>query len=158
MAYLIALTSWVLWNVMPIPAGLLLKAILDRVAAGPTEPVIGLLVALAVVEVGRWAVFGFAVVQWHGCWVFWNTLPRVNMLRSLVRDPGPTVGRLPSSSGEAVSRFRDDSMHLSMVLDVWLDMTGAAVAAASARGGVASGKPPPRSPGSSVTSSAPSEP
>ena len=54
------------------------------------------------------------------------------MLRSLVSDPGPVVGRLPSSSGEAVSRFRDDSMHLSMVLDVWLDMTGAAVAAASA--------------------------
>ena len=131
-AYAIALLSWTVWNVMPIPAGLLLKAVLDRVAAGPTEPVAGLLVALAVVEVGRWAVFGFAVVQWHGCWVFWNTLPRINMLRSLVRDPGPVVGRLPSSSGEAVSRFRDDSMHLSMVLDVWLDMTGAAVAAASA--------------------------
>ena len=131
-AYAIALLSWTVWNVMPIPAGLLLKAVLDRVAAGPTEPVAGLLVALAVVEVGRWAVFGFAVVQWHGCWVFWNTLPRVNMLRSLVSDPGPVVGRLPSSSGEAVSRFRDDSMHLSMVLDVWLDVTGAAVAAASA--------------------------
>ena len=117
---------------MPIPAGLILKVVLDRVAAGPTEPVAGLLVALAVVEVGRWAVLGFAVVQWHGCWVFWNTLPRINLLRSLVHDPGPVVGRLPSSSGEAVSRFRDDSMHLSMVLDVWLDVTGAAVAAASA--------------------------
>jgi ATP-binding cassette, subfamily B, bacterial len=131
-AYGIALTCWIAWNVLPIPAGLLLKAVLDRVAAGPTEPVAGLLVALLVVEVGRWAVFAFAVVQWHGCWVFWNTLPRINMLRSLVADPGPTVGRLPSSSGEAVSRFRDDSMHLSMVLDVWLDMTGAVVAAASA--------------------------
>ena len=131
-AYVIALLSWTVFNLMPIPAGLILKAVLDRVAAGPTEPVAGLLVALAVVEVGRWAVFGFAVVQWHGCWVFWNTLPRINLLRSLVHDPGPVVGRLPSSSGEAVSRFRDDSMHLSMVLDVWLDMTGAAVAAASA--------------------------
>src|SRR5690606_23762604 len=74
----------------------------------------------------------FAVVQWHGVWVFWNTLPRVNMLRSLVKAPGPTVGRLPSSSGEAVSRFRDDAMHLSMVLDVWLDMSGAIVSGLSA--------------------------
>jgi ABC-type multidrug transport system fused ATPase/permease subunit len=131
-AYVIALACWVAWNVMPIPAGLLLKAVLDRVAAGPADPVAGLLVFLAVVEVSRWAIFAFAVLQWHGCWVFWNTLPRVNMLRSLLRDPGPAVGRLPSSSGEAVSRFRDDAMHLSMVLDVWLDMTGAAIAALSA--------------------------
>ena len=98
-AYAIAWTSWVAWNVMPIPAGLLLKAVLDRVSNDSSSPVLGLLVALAVVEVGRWAIFGFAVVQWHGCWVFWNTLPRVNMLRSLVSAPGPTVGRLPSSSG-----------------------------------------------------------
>ena len=74
-AYAIALRRWTVWNVMPIPAGLLLKAVLDRVAAGPDRAGGGLLVALAVVEVGRWAVFGFAVVQWHGCWVFWNTLP-----------------------------------------------------------------------------------
>ena len=131
-AYAIAWTSWVAWNVMPIPAGLLLKAVLDRVSNDSASPVLSLLVALAVVEVGRWAIFGFAVVQWHGCWVFWNTLPRVNMLRSLVSAPGPTVGRLPSSSGEAVSRFRDDATHLSMVLDVWLDMSGAVVAGLSA--------------------------
>src|SRR3546814_14256345 len=54
------------------------------------------------------------------------------MLRSLLRAPGPAAGRLPSSSGEAVSRFRDDTMHLSMVLDVWLDISGALVSAASA--------------------------
>lgn len=131
-AYLIAWTAWVAFFTLPIPAGLLLKAVLDRVAGDATSPVLGLLVALTIVELGRWAIFGFAVVQWHGCWVFWNTLPRVNLLRSLVTAPGPTVGRLPSSSGEAVSRFRDDAMHLSMVLDVWLDMSGAAVSGVSA--------------------------
>ncbi|MFZ6005944.1 MAG: ATP-binding cassette domain-containing protein [Actinomycetota bacterium] len=131
-AYAIAWLCWVAFFTLPIPAGLVLKAILDRVAEGPATPIGGLLVALAAVELGRWIVFGFAVVQWHGCWVFWNTLPRINMLRSLVSAPGPTVGRLPSSSGEAVSRFRDDAMHLSMVLDVWLDMSGAAVSAIAA--------------------------
>ena len=100
-------SCWVAWNVLPIPAGLLLKAILDRVAAGPAEPVAGLLVALAVVEVGRWAVFGFAVVQWHGCWVFWNTLPRINMLRSLVQRPGPggrSAPELQRRGGEPLPR------------------------------------------------------
>jgi ATP-binding cassette, subfamily B, bacterial len=131
-AYAIAWLCWVAFFTLPIPAGLLLKAVLDRVAGSSTSSITSLLVALVVVELGRWLVFGFAVVQWHGCWVFWNTLPRVNMLRSLVTAPGPTVGRLPSSPGEAVSRFRDDAMHLSMVLDVWLDMSGAAVSAISA--------------------------
>jgi ATP-binding cassette subfamily B protein len=131
-AYAIAWLCWVAFFTLPIPAGLLLKAVLDRVASSPASPITGLLVALAVVELGRWLIFGFAVVQWHGLWVFWNTLPRVNMLRSLVTAPGPAVGRLPSSPGEAVSRFRDDAMHLSMVLDVWLDMSGAAVSALAA--------------------------
>lgn len=131
-AYLIAWSCWVAFFTLPIPAGLLLKAVLDRVAGDATSPVLGLLVALAAVELGRWAVFGFAVVQWHGCWVFWHTLPRVNLLRSLVTAPGPTVGRLPGSSGEAVSRFRDDAMHLARVLDVWLDMSGAVVSGVSA--------------------------
>jgi ATP-binding cassette subfamily B protein len=128
----VAWLSWVAFFTLPLPAGLVLKAVLDRVAEGPATPVGGLLVGLAAIELGRWLVFAFAVVQWHGCWVFWNTLPRINMLRSLVTAPGPTAGRLPSSPGEAVSRFRDDAMHLSMVLDVWLDMSGATVSALAA--------------------------
>jgi ATP-binding cassette subfamily B protein len=131
-AYAIAWACWVAFFTLPVPAGLLLKAVLDRVATSSTAPITGLLVVLAIVELGRWLIFGIAVVQWHGCWVFWNTLPRVNMLRSLVSAPGPTSGRLPSSSGEAVSRFRDDAWNLSMVLDTWLDMSGAAVSAISA--------------------------
>jgi ATP-binding cassette subfamily B protein len=60
--------------------------------------------------------------------VFWNTLPRVNALRSLVGDPGPVTGRLPGSPGEAVSRFRDDAKDIANVLDVWLDMVAALIA------------------------------
>lgn len=132
LAYLAALAGWVAFYAFPLPAGLVLKAVLDRVAASDTSSVLLLLLGLGVIEVGRWVLFAVVVVQWHGAWVFWNTLPRVNMLRSLVRDPGPAAGRLPSSSGEAVSRFRDDTLNLSMVLDVWLDMSGAVVSAVSA--------------------------
>lgn len=131
-AYAISWISWVAFFTLPIPAGLLLKVLLDRVAESATSPIAAILVALAAVEMSRWLLLVFAAVQWHGCWVFWNTLPRINMLRSLVSAPGPTVGRLPSSSGEAISRFRDDALHLSMVLDVWLDMSGAVVSAVAA--------------------------
>lgn len=131
-AFTFALLLWVLFYTFPVPAGLLLKAVLDRVADDSTSSVVGLLVALGAVELGRWLVLAVAVVQWHGAWVFWNSVPRMNMLRSLVKDPGPTEGRLPSSSGEAISRFRDDALHLSMVLDVWLDMSGALISAISA--------------------------
>lgn len=131
-AYLFALVGWVAFYAFPLPAGLVLKAVLDRVATSDSSSVLLLLLGLGVIEVGRWVLFAVVVVQWHGAWVFWNTLPRVNMLRSLVGDPGPTAGRLPSSSGEAVSRFRDDALNLGMVLDVWLDMSGAVVSALSA--------------------------
>jgi ATP-binding cassette subfamily B protein len=94
----------------------------------PTPPAWpGLLALLAGFEIGRWLLLLPAIVQWHGAWVFWHTLPRVNALRSLTGDPGPVTGRLPGSSGEAVSRFRDDTRDVAKVLDVWLDLLAAGI-------------------------------
>ncbi len=133
-AFAIAWTSWVLFHLVPIPVGLLLKYVLDHINHDPAggQPVWAVLVVLGVLEVGRWLELLFAAVQWHGCWVGWHTIPRLNLLRSLVGDPGPAAHRLPGSPGEAVSRFRDDTMDLAMVLDVWLDISGVAIASASA--------------------------
>lgn len=130
-AYAISWCCWVGFWTVPVPAGLLLKAVLDRIDAG-TDVVWIALAALAGVELGRWLLLVFAAVQWHGCWVFWQTLVRVNLLRSLVGDPGPAAGRLPGSPGEAVSRFRDDTQNLALVLDVWLDISGVVVASLAA--------------------------
>ncbi|HYZ99374.1 MAG TPA: ABC transporter ATP-binding protein, partial [Acidimicrobiales bacterium] len=77
------------------------------------------------IEVARWTWLVLIAVQWHGCWVGWQTVPRVNLLRSLVSAPGPTAGRLPAAPGEAVSRFRDDVQDLALLLDVSLDLSGA---------------------------------
>jgi ATP-binding cassette, subfamily B, bacterial len=131
-AYAIALVTWIVFYSLPVGAAVLLKAVLDRVPADEGDTVWMFLAALAGLELGRWCVFAFAVVQWHGCWVFWLTLPRVNLLRSLVSSPGGVAHRLPGSSGEAVSRFRDDTQNVGLVLDVWLDITGVVVSAASA--------------------------
>ena len=129
-AYLTALALWTGFHLAPIPIGLALKHALDSVVAGDGG---GLGVALAAIpgfEVGRWALLVVAAVQWHGAWVGWLTVPRVNALESLATGGGPTAGRLPGSPGEAVSRFRDDANDIAMVLDGWLDVAGASITAA----------------------------
>jgi len=122
----ISLVGWVLFFAAPIPIGLLALAVFDR-APTDDDSVWLWLAALGGLEVGRWALLGVLIVQWHGCWVFWHTVPRLNIMQSLVADPGPVSGRLPGSSGEAVSRFRDDTRDVAMVLDVWLDVVAASV-------------------------------
>jgi ATP-binding cassette, subfamily B, bacterial len=121
--------GWVLFFATPLLTGLLVKVVLDRVAAGSSSGVWALLAVIVGVEAVRWAWLVLIAVQWHGCWVGWQTVPRVNLLRSLVADPGPTAGRLPGAPGEAVSRFRDDAQDLAMVLDVWLDLSGSLISA-----------------------------
>jgi ATP-binding cassette subfamily B protein len=129
-AYALTWFGWVTFFTTPLLTGLLVKVVLDRVADAPdgglTVPW-GLLAVLVGIEVVRWTWLILIAVQWHGCWVGWQTVPRVNLLRSLVAAPGPAAGRLPGSPGEAVSRFRDDVQDLAMVLDVWLDLSGAVV-------------------------------
>jgi ATP-binding cassette subfamily B protein len=126
-SYLTTWLGWVAFFAMPLVTGALVKVVLDRVAAG-TETGVWTLLALVVgVEAVRWTWLVGVALQWHGCWVGWHTVPRVNMLRSRVSDPGPAAGRLPGAPGEAVSRFRDDTQDVAMVLDVWLDLSGALV-------------------------------
>jgi ATP-binding cassette, subfamily B, bacterial len=129
-AYALTWIGWVTFFTTPLLTGLLVKVMLDRVADAPDGGAAtpwALLAVLLGIEVVRWTWLILIAVQWHGCWVGWQTVPRVNLLRSLVAAPGPAAGRLPGSPGEAVSRFRDDVQDLAMVLDVWLDLSGAVV-------------------------------
>ena len=127
-AYAIATLLWVCFQLLPIPSALLLRAVLNRIESDPSgSPVWLVLAVFAGFEVGRWVVLLSAAVQWRGVWAFWHTVPRLNLLTSLVSDPGPA-----SSSGDAVSRFRDDTQNLAKVLDVWLDVAGAVAGAIGA--------------------------
>lgn len=131
-AYVFSWSQWVLFHMSPLLVGYLLKLVLDHLVDGdPGVPMV-LLAGIVGVEVGRWALLVSAAVQWHGAWVGWQTVPRVNMLTSLATGDGPAAGRLPGSPGEAVSRFRDDVQDVSLVLDVWLDVSGAVAAASVA--------------------------
>ncbi|CAA9243546.1 MAG: Heterodimeric efflux ABC transporter, permease/ATP-binding subunit 2 [uncultured Acidimicrobiales bacterium] len=122
-SYVLAWFQWLCFHAAPLPVGWVLKLILDRLTDGsPGLPVV-LLATLLGLEVARWSLFVSAAFQWHGAWVGWLTVPRVNVLSSLATGTGPAAGRLPGSSGEAVSRFRDDAQDLGLVLDVWLDVS-----------------------------------
>ena len=133
-AYFWTWLGWVVFFMVPIPVGLLLKWVLDHVAADPVggPSVTTVLVVLGAVEVARWLELLVIVVQFHGTWVGWHSVPRLNIMQSLAVDPGPAAGKLPGSPGEAVSRFRDDCQDLALVLDVCLDVSGAAITSAVA--------------------------
>ena len=128
-AYALSWSQWVLFHAAPLPMGWVLKIVLDRFTDGtPGVPWL-LLAGLIGLEVGRWSLLVSAAVQWHGAWVGWLTVPRVNVLSTLATGSGPAAGRLPGSPGEAVSRFRDDAQDLGLVADVWLDVSGAVLSA-----------------------------
>ncbi|HET6951353.1 MAG TPA: ABC transporter ATP-binding protein [Acidimicrobiales bacterium] len=130
-AYGTVWVGFVLFFSAPLLTGAVVKAVLDRLASGGGGAW-GLLAALVGIEAARWSWLVVLSFQWHGCWVGWHTVPRVNLLRSLVGDPGPGGSRLPGAPGEAVSRFRDDVQDLATILDVWLDLSGALVTTAVA--------------------------
>jgi ATP-binding cassette subfamily B protein len=139
--YALSWLQWVGFHLAPIPIGWVLKIVLDRLGDPDAGSPWAALAVLAGFELGRWALLVTAAVQWHGAYVGWVTVPRVNLLKSLLTGPGPAEGRLPSSPGEAVSRFRDDTQDLGLVLDVWLDVSGAVAAAAIALGLMAAVEP-----------------
>jgi ATP-binding cassette, subfamily B, bacterial len=127
--YVLAGSLWSLNHSLPLVTGLILQAVFDRVSGD--QPAYGtglaLLAVLVAAEVSRGTVFWSALAFWPG-WVqpiaAWI---RANLLESLLRAPGPLAGRLPSSAGEAVARFRDDVEDLVWFVDGWVDITGAVV-------------------------------
>lgn len=127
-SFTFSVLQWTVFHASPLAVGYALKLVLDRLSSSdPSVPwlLLGLIIGL---EVGRWALLVSAAVQWHGAWIGWLSVPRVNMLASLATRPGADAHRLPGSPGEAVSRFRDDAQDVGHVLDVWLDVTGSALA------------------------------
>lgn len=128
-AYALSWLQWVAFHLSPLAVGWAVKLVLDRLSedtSGVPWSLIGVVIGL---ELARWTLLVSAAVQWHGAWVGWQTVPRVNLLESLSTGGGPVAGRLPGSPGEAVSRFRDDVQDVALVLDIWLDISGALVSA-----------------------------
>src|SRR4051812_18250194 len=118
---------WALNHTMPVLAGLVLKAIFDRVALpgdAAGQGALALVILLLVVEVVRNVIFWLAIVTWPAWWHTVFALVRTNLLRSLLKDRLPPSVRLPDSHAEAVGRFREDVEDLVWFVDIWVDVAG----------------------------------
>ncbi|HEY8473427.1 MAG TPA: ABC transporter ATP-binding protein [Natronosporangium sp.] len=129
---------WVLFWVLPLFVGLILKELFDQLSGDrlvTLDAALWLCLALVAVEAVRGALYWVAVpVFWSYWWVGAETTLRLNMLRSLLTARGPAASRLPHSSGEALSRARDDVHDLVALADRWVDLAGAIMFSAAAFG------------------------
>jgi ATP-binding cassette, subfamily B, bacterial len=119
---------WQPVSVLPLISGLVLELLFDRISHGRLlnlHQAWWLCGAFVGVELARGV--SMAVAWTYG--VYWwdaaATVLRGNILRSLLSAPGPAAGRLPGSSGESVSRLRDDVASLVDFVDQFIALTGA---------------------------------
>ncbi len=127
--YLSGGTLWALVALLPLFPGLLLKAAFDRIAPGTdaSGSALSFLALLAGVEFTRSAVLFSSLTAWTRWWSTVTTWIRGNLLRAVLRGPGPPGERLPGSPGEAIGRFRDDVSDIVWLTDGWVDLAGAVV-------------------------------
>jgi ATP-binding cassette subfamily B protein len=126
---------WVGFFTIPIVTGLVLQRLFDELSGGlpaGAASALWLCVALVVVEGVRGGLLWIMLNIWPYWWNGVATLMRTNVLGSLLGAPGPASDRLPGSTGEAVSRFRDDVEDLVIMTDMWVDVVGSAAFAALA--------------------------
>lgn len=118
--FAVGLVHYIAYYSLPLLVGLVMRAILDRL--GGTGSVWTLVAVLAGVEAARLGVITsvvrFGTVFDYGV----ETLLRHNVLDRLVEGP---AARPPGwSSGEAVSRLRDDAAVMNAFMEAWIDMPG----------------------------------
>lgn len=129
-----SMTLWIGVHTLPLSFGLITRWFFDALTGdGPAGMNVWSVIALlAATEGVRIVVFFFAAVVWTFNWHILMAVQRANMLAWIVRGPGART--LPDSTGEAVSRFRDDAEEFADFIDTWLDVSGTAVFTAVALG------------------------
>jgi ATP-binding cassette subfamily B protein len=120
----ISFVMWVLFMFLPLATGLITRAFFNTLTGeAPAGIGVAALLGLLVGSEGlRVAIFMIAIWLWIKFWNGAERLLRANILGWLLLGPG--THRLPGSTGEVVSRFRDDVNELLLFIDTWLDVTG----------------------------------
>ncbi len=129
--FFVLLSSLIVFG-LPILSGVLMQRFFDALAvpAGGGNAIWDVLALLAALELGK--VFSGESLSLSLVTYYYSgyVLLRRNLLRQLLT--GYTASRLPSSPGEAVSRFRDDVEVIVEAIDGWNDLIGRTVFAAVA--------------------------
>jgi len=122
---------WTLFHSLPLLFGILSKALFDALAGDTTAggltrwSPLALVVAIAAVDAGRLTTFALGLNTWIRYWLEIETLLRRNIVRYLLIAKGSR--HLPESSGEAVSRIRDEPIEVVEYIERWVDGTGVAI-------------------------------
>jgi ATP-binding cassette subfamily B protein len=122
--YAIVFTVWVAFLALPLATGLIVRAFFDTLTgAAPANMSLYALVGLLLgTEALRVLALLVSLSLWWSLWHSAEALLRTNLLSWIVRGSGTRV--LPSSAGEVVSRFRDDTHEMVLFIDTWLDVSG----------------------------------
>ncbi|WP_020574098.1 ABC transporter ATP-binding protein [Actinopolymorpha alba] len=126
---------WAAFLVVPLLTGLVLKALFDQLSGhreATLDASLWLCAIFVAIEATRGAILWLALTVWPRWWNSVATTLRANALSSILTARGPAATRLPHSSGEAVSRFRDDVHDVAMLTDNAVDLFGAVIFGASA--------------------------
>ena len=114
---------WALFHILPIGVSLAMAAFFDALAhdSQMSLTVWFWLVLPVAIELSRMVCFFFGGIVWIRFYVLGETLLRANLLSWLLQGPG---ARAAVSSGEAISRFREDVTEILEYLDNWVDFCG----------------------------------
>jgi ATP-binding cassette subfamily B protein len=127
-----ALLVSMLFYVFPLVPGLIIQRFFDQLTASRHGDLVlwALAALLVAAAAARMAAMTAAVAVDSTLQLVVASLLRRNMLAHILRQPGARA--LPASTGEAISRFRDDAREVAWFLTWTLDPVGQAVVTAFA--------------------------
>ncbi|HEV8633156.1 MAG TPA: ABC transporter ATP-binding protein [Chloroflexota bacterium] len=122
--FAVSCLAWGAFHTLPLLVGLAVRGFFDALSGAAPASANGwtMLALLLAAAAGRVSVLGGAVWLFATYWFSIEALLRRNIFEWIVEAPG--TRRLPDSSGEAISRFRDDVREALRYVDNWVDLWG----------------------------------
>ena len=120
--------AWLVFFVYPLVPGALIRAAYDALQAdnGRTRFLV-LMAFLVLAEVGMATILALGHSTYMSAFEAVESLVKGNVLHSRLSSGGPDAAPRDVSSGDVVTRLRDDPKDLIMLMDNWIDVLGSCV-------------------------------
>lgn len=117
--------AWTVFFVYPLIPGSLLRAAYSELQShGASERFVVLSGSLVVAELVMATILRFGHAVYMAAFEAIESLVKGNVLHSLLASGGPDRSSSTVSSGDVVTRLRDDPKDLVMLIDNWIDVIG----------------------------------